>query len=370
MIAEAACRSREFDLSDRTLLARVGGGIRWRVTRAVLTRAIPAKTKRLIAFLTPGHEFRAGGVMAIAMMYRESLALGTIHDARVVMCTAPGDPPILRYSWFANSPYTLNLESVLKRCGPLDYLLLHIPDYQVNQVAEWLASASLNLLRNVQELHLNVMVFNIDQMEGQDVVGLTRFGKVTCTTAHEAYSTAATRESLGVPLHRLKVCTGAEFYSRSEYKDKEQLLIVSSDEHPLRETVLSKIAQELPELKIQVIQDISYEEYKRLIRRAKWSLTFGEGLDGYFAEPIFSGGISFAVFNLRFFTPAFAELETVYPSWTDLVDRITADMKRLDQPAIYQRGWQQAFDLLSDHLNTDRFRENLRAFYRGEYTFP
>ena len=102
----------------------------------------------------------------------------------------------------------------------------------------------------------------------------------------------------------------------------------------------------------------------------KWSLTFGEGLDGYFVDPIFSGGVSFAVFNERFFTPAFAKLETVYSSWEVLMDRMATDLQRLDEPAIYNRRWRQAHDLLSDHLNTERFRENLRMFYRGEYTLP
>jgi hypothetical protein len=70
----------------------------------------------------------------------------------------------------------------------------------------------------------------------------------------------------------------------------------------------------------------------RLARRAKWSLTFGEGLDGYFAEPVWSGGVAFAVFNDRFFTPAFAELETIYPSWAALMQRMPLDLQRLDEP--------------------------------------
>ncbi len=308
--------------------------------------------------------------MAIALMYQESRTLGDLHDASVVMCTVPGDPPLLKYTWFENSRYMLDLESVLKRCRPLDYLLLHIPDFTVNQVAQWLDSVSQTLLRDIRALHLNVMVFNIELIKGQDIAALSRFGKVTCTTAHEAYSNPATRAAIGVPLHRLVICTGAEFYSRSEFQEKESLLVVSPDIHPFRGVVLNKIAQELPNLRIQVIQDLSYEEYKKLIHRAKWSLTFGEGLDGYFSEPVFSGGISFAVFNPKFFTPAFAELETVYPSWTALVDGITKDLQRLDEPANYHRCWRQAYDLLSDQLSTERFRDNLRAFYRGEYTLP
>lgn len=353
----------------RRAFGRLQSTVRQRVPRAVLARAIPRKTDRLIVFLTPGYEFQAGGVMAITVMYQESMDLVHLHRARVVLCTVPGDAPLLKYTWFENRNYILAVESVLKRCGRLDYLLLHIPEYAVNRVLAWL-SASATLLQDVKELHLNVMLFNIDIIQGQNVRGLTRFGKVTCTTAHEAYSNLATREAVGVSLHRLLICKGPEFYSPSDYQDKEPLLVVSPDAHPLKELVLQKIANELPNLRIQVIQDLCYADYTRLIRRAKWSLTFGEGLDGYFSELVFSGGISFAVYNERFFTPAFAKLETVYPSWAALVDGIVEDLQRLDEPAIYNRCWRQAYDLLSDHLNTERFRENLRMFYRGEYTFP
>jgi hypothetical protein len=340
------------------------------LTRSVLTRAAAFRTKRLIVFLTPGYEMRTGGVMAIASFYRESIALRHIHGARVALCTVPGDPPFFKYSWFENHNYILDLESVLKGCTELDYLLIHIPAYTVDRVLDWLTSVSVTLLSKVRELHLNVLFMNVENIQGKNVSGLKRFGKVTCTTAHEAYTNAATREAMGVPLHRLSVCIGPECYPLSGYQKKEPLLIVSPDWHPLKDKVLHHIAQAYPGLTIKVIGDLSYGDYTSLIRRAKWSLTFGEGLDGYFAEPVFSGGVSFAVFNDRYFTPQFSNLETVYPSWEILFEKITEDIKRLDEPVAYNRCWQQAYDLLCGLYSTERFRENLRMFYRGEYTFP
>jgi hypothetical protein len=345
--------------------------IKNRIRRAALTHAITLGTKRLIVFLTPGCELRAGGVLAIARMYRESIALRHLHRARVALCIVPGDDSLFfKYTWFENRDYLLDLESVLKRCRRLDYLQLHIPDYAVNRVLDWLTSVSPTLMRNVREMHLNVLLFNIGNIQGQNVKGLTRFGRVTATTAHEAYTNFATREALGVTVHRLWACFGPEQYSRASYRQKEPLMIVSPDGHLLKGQVLLQIAQVLPELRIQVIQDLSYEDYKKLIVRAKWSLTFGEGLDGYFAETVFSGGVSFAVFNDSYFTPAFAELETVYPSWEVLMDRMTADLQRLDEPVAYNRCWRETYDLLTEQISTDRFRQNLRMFYRGEYTFP
>jgi hypothetical protein len=339
--------------------------------RAALTRSVTLGAKRLIIFLTPGLKLRLGGVMAIFSMKRETRALYQLHRARVALCTVPGDDPnFFKYTWFDNNDYLLDLETVLKNCGPLDYLQLHIPDYAVNRLLVWLTAFEGTLLRSIREVHLNVLLFNIDNIRGQNVRGLLSFGKATCTTAHEAYSDAATREAMGVPLHRLSVCNGPENYSLSDYEDKEDLLIVSNDGHLLKAEVLNQISQVSPNLRIEVIENLHYEDYLKLARRAKWSLTFGEGLDGYFAEVASCGGVPFAVFNDRYFTPAFAELETIYPSWEALMERMPLDLQRLDEPVAYKRCWQQAYDLVSNLYSVEGFRQNLRLFYHGEYTFP
>jgi hypothetical protein len=340
-----------------------------KVYRTAITQAVGFRTRRLIVFLTPGHDGPSGGVMSIAAIYRESQALQELHESRVAMCTVPGEPPLLKYTWFKNNNYLLDFEALLNRCGQLDYLLVHIPEYAVSKVGAWFSSHSSSL-KNIKELHFNVLVQNIDLGQEQDLTALKRFGKVTCTTAHEAYSNAATRESLGVALHRLSCCNGPELYSPVRYEDKQPVLMVSHDKHPLKERVLRQIKEALPALRIQVIQNLKWEEYYEVARQAKWSLTFGEGLDGYFTDLVFSGGVAFAVFNRRYFTPAFAKLETVYPSWDVLIERITSDLCRLDEPVAYKRCSGQAWELLNELYSTERFRENLRAFYRGEYTFP
>lgn len=356
-------------MSFRNTLGLLKHDIKRKVTRTAITQAVGFGARRLIIFLNPGFDGPSGGVMSIAAIYRETQALQKLHGARVAMCTVPGEPPLLKYTWFNNHNYLLDLEALLRRCGNLDYLLIHIPEYAVNQVSDWLGTYWSGL-QTVRELHLNVLVQNIDLVEGQDMRALKRFGNVTSTTAHEAYSNAETREALGVALHRLSCCNGPELYSPSGYEDKQPLLMVSHDKHPLKETVLLEIKKALPGLGIQVIQDLKYEDYFEVARSTKWSLTFGEGLDGYFSDPVFSGGVAFAVFNARYFTPAFAKLETVYPSWDVLIEKITTDLHRLDEPVAYKRCGRQAWELLNELYSTERFRENLRAFYRGEYTFP
>lgn len=357
-------------MTDRKVFNDLPGKISRRLKRWTLTFAASIRSKRLIVFLTPGFELRTGGVLSILNIYRESGKLEGLHRARVVLCTIPGDPFFLKYTWFQNNDYILDLELLLKICRRLDYLQLHIPEYTVNRMADWLKLASPALQRKVRELHLNVMLQNVDALNGQNIAALKTFGRVTCTTAHEAYTNQATRESLGVSLHRLSVFYGPELFTVSGYEKKEPLMIVSHDDHRLKEQLLRQLAQAFPALRIEVIREISFENYRELVRRAKWSLTFGEGLDSYFVDPVFSGAVSFAVFNERFFTPAFSALETVYASWDELTNKIVIDLKRLDEPEAYRRCWREAYDLLSKLYSVERFRENLRTFYRGEYTFP
>lgn len=356
-------------MSLRNTFGHLKHDIKRKITRTAITQALGFRTRRLIVFLTPGFDDPSGGVMSIAAIYRETQALQKLHGARVTMCTVPGEPPLLKYSWFKNRNYVLDLEALLNSCRNLDYLLIHVPEYAVNKVSDWLSSYWPRL-QSVSEIHLNVLVQNIDLVEGRDMRALKRFGSVTCTTAHEAYSNAATREALGISLHRLSCCNGPENYTISGYANKQPMLMVSHDKHPLKEKVLLKIKQALPDLKIQVIQNLRYEDYCEIARSTKWSLTFGEGLDSYFSDPVFSGGVAFAVFNDRYFTAAFEKLETVYPSWDVLLERITTDLQRLDEPVAYERCWREAWDLLSELYSTERFRENLSSFHRGEYTFP
>ena len=343
---------------------------RIRMVQAVLIQLIPRHERKLIVFLTPGYNWRVGGIFSIASLYQESIRMRSIHGATVVLCTVPGDPRFLRYSWFRNRNYILRLESVLRHCGQLESLLIHVPEYAVNRLVEWFESDASRLARKVKQVHVNVLLQNIDYVQEQNVAGLQRFGRVSCTTAHEAYSNLATRKALNVTLHRLSVYCGPEHYVRSSYEDKEPLLVVSPDQHPLKERILKQIATACPKLRIQIIQGLSYEAYKDLIRRAKWSLTFGEGMDGYFGEPVFSGGVSFAVYNERFFTPEFAKLQTVYPSWEALEQKITTDLVRFDNAEIYRERSRDCYELLASLYSVDKFRDNLRKFYLGDYTFP
>ena len=114
---------------------------------------------------------------------------------------------------------------------------------------------------------------------------------------------------------------------------------------------------------------MTYEDYKETISRAKWALTFGEGLDGYFVETIFSGGIGFSVYNRKFFPEDFVSLRTVYGSYELLIQNIHKDISELDGEKAYVDYQNKQFSLCSKLYDYKNYLKNLEAFYRGKYTF-
>jgi hypothetical protein len=220
---------------------------------------------------------------------------------------------------------------------------------------------------NVQ---VNLMVQNLLQLPSKKYVDKLRiFGILTSTTAHANYSTLELRRHLGFPLHKLSVFVSPEQYYWRDYSEKENLMVVSPDNHHRKAEILNLLNQGLPSLQIQIIRNLTYEEYKETISRAKWSLTFGEGLDGYFVEPVFSGGISFSVYNSSFFTSDFKELPTVYESYDALVHKIIGDVVSLDNAEFFIDYQKKQFSLCQKYYDYRVYVKNLEAFYKKDFTF-
>jgi hypothetical protein len=336
----------------------------------LLRENYPPNTENLIIFLTPGYDVVNGGILSISSIANESMKLKHIHGAEVLLCTLPGDPPLLKYTKFANSNYIFKLSQVLRYFKNLKSIMIHIPEYGIDQFIKNLSSKEYTILKTIKNIHFNIMIQNIKLLSSiNGIKKLERLGKVTCTTAHDRYSTLDMRKKLGVPLHKLSTYVSPEQYIRKSYSEKEDLIIVSPDNHPRKMEILRLIHKQIPQLKMQIIKNLTYEDYKKIISRAKWALTFGEGLDGYFVETIFSGGISFAVWNPDFFTEDFKSLRTIYENYDILAKRICSDIKELDNAEEYAKYQAEQYNLCKKYYNYKSYVKNLELFYKGEYTY-
>lgn len=327
-------------------------------------------TRRLIVFLTPGFNIVNGGIMSISSIYEETRKLKHIHGAESLLCALPGDPILLRYTKFKNQNYIYRFSQVLSYFKNLQYLMIHIPECYIGNFLDNVTYRDFMKLRKTRSVHINIMLQNIELLSPiQYIAKLREFGKLTCTTAHEKYSTLELRQKLEMPLHRLSVFVAPEKYYKKEYNEKEDIMIVSPDDHPKKFEILSLINRQFPRLKIQIIKNLTYEGYKEVISRAKWAFTFGEGLDNYFLETVFSGGISFSAYNSNFFTEDFKSLHTVYDNYDVLIQKICSDIRDLDNEIAFADYQNEQYTLCSKHYNLKEYIKNLETFYRGDYTY-
>jgi hypothetical protein len=336
-----------------------------------LTGAI-ARSK-VILFMVPGDEFISGGLLSIFNLYRFSEELATVHNARVLMCFYPGEgEEKWHYKKMDHEIMVYSFKLVLATCRRVKAMQLHVPEYAVQTVVKEIGWKRLTQLRLTHGLRINILSQNIELMPPDNCIARLRevLPEITCTTAHPSYSTAEYRRRLGIPVHHLPAWTYPEEVKISGYETKRELLIVSPDPSPHRESILRLISSELPHLQIQVISGIPFKEYLKLAQVAKWSLTFGEGLDDYFIGLFFRGGVGFAVYNDEFFTKEFKRLRTVYADWKTLAGAIVGEIKDLDSKQAMESYSAEVRGLLTQIWSRDKTKAALEKYYQGKFTLP
>jgi hypothetical protein len=347
-----------------TLLRNPWRTLRIRRAQDTAFSSLNTNTSRAIIFLTPGFDGVTGGLISFNSLIEESRKLFNIHGAITYSCPIPSDPPLDRYTKFDNSFVLVNFHRLIKALsGNCQDVLLHLPEYYVRS-----SSALRSIARIVDagmRLRINIVLQNIDFCPTRDEVDrLREFGEVTVTTAHDAYGTPETARQLGCRLFHLSTWVCPEKFVRLPFSQKRNLLMLSPDPHPFRHKTIEILRERLPDFELRVVQKMSYHDYLDLCSMAKFSLTFGEGLDGYYIEPIFSGGISSTVYNNRFFTPRYVNTPLLYSNWRHLMDKLPQDIRKLDNEKAYNAVQEFQFNNASKDYVYERYLDNISFFYK------
>lgn len=351
--------------------------IKIRKNQNKLIKELDKTSSQLIVFVVDGTNWFtgkdniSGGILSIASIYEETCKLKHIHGCEVIMVTHPKAHLLLKHTQFPNEITVFRFQQLL-RFDRLKKVIVHIPEYQFNAA---LIAHITNKFPHLppQAIHLNILNQRIDIMPEVSIISkvLEQGFTVTQTTAHEQYSTKEIRDKYGIPLHKLSVYATPERYQCTPFECKESVILVSPDRDDLKAEILVKIKTELPGFKVQVINGITYMDYLKLIAKAKYMITLGEGLDFYFIETVFSGGISFAVYNQEFFTSDFEHLPAVFNNSNGMLENITQQIRNLEKDlALYQSVNKQQFDACHKIYNGKDYQENLINFYKKNYLFP
>jgi hypothetical protein len=342
-----------------------------------------SESKKLILFFVPKEvDTITGGILSICTIYKVVNELKNVHDCNVIASFLPKINGLdYKYSKFQNDMVIFNFDQITSYFKSFDFLEIHLPDYMIPLFKrenpdlitffEW--------VKNNPNLKINIL--NQNDLLMPDLVHINDLKKittnVTMTVAHEKYATLERRNYYNVPLHLFSPWLSPKPYLFKDYQSKENIIVLSPDDidrvpsgtNITKEQIIEKIKFELPHYEIITIQNMTYDEYKETISRGRFTITFGEGLDGYFVESIFSGSVSFAVYNEIFFKPSFRDLPTVYDDYNVLFDKIISDIKHYDNEKHYADYNLILNEKLSKIYSYERLQKNVTDYYKGNVDF-
>lgn len=335
-----------------------------------------AEARRVLAVVVPERDIINGGVLSLFSIAAELRRQKPVHGYEVVIVTRPQGAPITH---FRNTSLT-SAENVfrfaqLRRCTCAEEMLVLLPEYCADDFVEALAPDELAFLTGLRRLRLHILNQNVDLMPAREALaGLHRLtDEVTQSVAHHAYFTRDYVELTGLPTLLLPAFTDISAYPGRTFAQKEKLVIYSPDDAPWKKDCLAAVAAALPDFELREIRGISFDTFMDLAARCMFSISFGEGFDGYTSQPMQMGGIGLAIYNDRFFpSPDLADRANLFADPADMIARVGAVMRDLAaDEARYtalNAEWNATIDALYDH---DDYRRRVGALALGRFElFP
>jgi hypothetical protein len=329
--------------------------------------------RNLVVYFIPGIQAVTGGVLQIFALQRLTRELFKGSDSVSVICWLPREGiGYTQFEGFKNDETVFEFARILAVCKPSQKLLLHVPEYATELFCERLGWDVLATLRKKHGLVVSIMNQHHARMAEPDVIAKIKrvCPDVNCSVGHSGWATLSERQRLGIPLHFIPTWYYPDNAPWAPYESKSNLMIVSPDAHQFRDRVLAHLRMCLPDLDIRVIWDMKYETYLDLERSARWSLTFGEGLDGYFYGPMLRGGIAFAVRNSTFDLPGLENRRTIYPNYDSLLSNIVEDIKSLDSKEAYETYNLSVREALVKEFDSGLTKDALQKYYAHDWTVP
>ncbi len=300
--------------------------------------------EKVIVILVPEQQnMMTGGILSLFSIGDFFRRLKKQHGYEVVLMTLPSllNETYCRQKNFQNSEDIFRFEQI-ERCSRLKELYLHIPEYATRNFVKNLSENTLDFLKSLDKLDINILNQNIEQMpesvEFQKLRDLA--DALTQSVAHHAYFSQKFADKFNLPTLLLPPYIDLSRFDKSTLEEKDNLIIYSPDNAPYKSKVLAKIQSELPEYELIEIRNIIFDDFMELATRCKFSISFGEGFDGYVGEVIMQGGIGMTVYNEAFF-PApysyFFKYNNIFENESKMVTNIIDTIKALtSEPEEYK----------------------------------
>lgn len=317
----------------------------------------------VVVFFNIMQEVISGGMLSIDRLVQHSSKI--MSDVTVIQSGLPLNNAIINNPFFEYSIPPISFKYLIKKICP-QKLLLNIPESFLADFVDNLDDEAIAWLSSVPYLCINILNQADELMPSAYYIEIARLicaNKLTITAAHQRYCTKEKEKFYQCPIYLLTPFLPE--FDLTTFDKKEKIIIFSPDKNKHKNSIVSHLKEKLPNFKFVTITKMKFEDYKKLISKAMFTITFGEGYDGYFIEPVLSGSISFAVYNDLYFPKNICKLDTLYSSWSELNENIALDIvKYSNNPNVYNLTSTTLRNEVKKYTNNDLSNKNLEDLYR------
>lgn len=328
--------------------------------------------KKLILFFVPSDSKIGGGILSIYSLCETSRSCNP--EALCIISTLPNS----KYTHASNNMFLNNekiyrFSQIVNNCKNLDELIIHIPECLTKEFCNNIEPGDEVFLKSVKNLQLNILNQNIELMpEPHAIEKLYKFtNNITQTIAHNRYATQEVCDKWNIPTHLFSVHVDISKYKQYPFEEKEKIIVLSPDKNKNRDRIVKKLQEYLPDWQFITVNDMTFSQYLDLISKAFFTVTFGEGMDGYFIQPARIGSIGFAVYNDNFFPDeSWKDLLNVYKNYDDMFENIINDMHNLlNNKDLYYQTVKNTVAKRDKLYGESKYKDNLKRFYNKQYDF-
>lgn len=330
------------------------------------------EAENIFVVVIPEYNMMGGGVYSLFSIASAVYKLRFKHNYEVLLMTRPNKrrSTYIRQKHFRTDIDVFRLEQIV-RCQKAKNVYLHIAEYMIPDIVARLNKETLNYLRSRAHLFVNILNQNIDLMPKPEKLSdlRTLCEQLTQSVAHHAYFSQSVADKYNTPLLLLPAYTDLSNYPSISEEKKQKLIIYSPDEASWKKALLERLVKELPDYELREIRGITFDKFMDLATICRYSITFGEGFDGYLAQPVYQGGVGFAIYNERFFpSDSMRGFINIFESEDDILSNIIHRIREMDKdPDLYKETNRKMMDVYNRLYSWQGYLLSIEALIKRDF---
>ena len=316
-----------------------------------------------------------GGQISIFSLCKYSKAI-LEPKVPVLMTTMPGKHTYAHNDFFINNIDVFRWEQIIEIIKNKKEVIIHIPEYLTPLFLKNLTIKEKKILKKIKNLQINIMNQRVDIMPPKEYIDeckkLTK--NITQTTAHDRYSTQQMSNKYNIPLHKFSVNLDMLQYSHLTTNNIEKIILISPDNRTKSFCIncfINKLGKELPDYKIIRFYKMKFLDCMKLTSRCFFTISMGEGFDGYLIHPLFVGRLGAAIYNNTYFPDAsWLKYRNIYEDYHQLCNDFVKDVRYFENNLdAYHELVKEQKERIMKIYDMEEYKDNLRRFYNREYDF-